>query len=60
MENLRPGSMSKMGLGQSQMRALNPRLVWAIISGFGQMEGYTPADVDRLAAEGVVQTEIRY
>jgi formyl-CoA transferase len=55
VENLRPGSMTKMGLGQSQMRAANPRLVWAIISGFGQMEGYRGPYSDRPAFDIVAE-----
>src|SRR6478736_5536661 len=36
VENFRPGTMEKMGLGWEQIHALNPRLVMARISGFGQ------------------------
>ncbi len=57
LENLRPGSMSKIGLGHADMRALNPRLVWAIISGFGRMPGYQGPYSDRpeldIVAEGM-------
>ncbi len=41
VENLRPGAMDKMGLGYEQMKVVNPRLVYAAISGFGRLEGYT-------------------
>ena len=41
VENLRPGAMDKIGLGYEQLKALNPRLVYAAISGFGRLEGYT-------------------
>ena len=27
-ENLRPGSISKMSLGQKDMRALQPKIIW--------------------------------
>jgi len=40
VENARPGSMDKLGLGWQAMHALNPRLVYAAISGFGRMPGY--------------------
>lgn len=36
VENFRPGTMEKMGLGWDEVHALNPRLVMARISGFGQ------------------------
>jgi crotonobetainyl-CoA:carnitine CoA-transferase CaiB-like acyl-CoA transferase len=36
IENFRPGTMEKMGLGWDTVHALNPRLVMARISGFGQ------------------------
>ncbi|AMM25928.1 hypothetical protein AX767_17365 [Variovorax sp. PAMC 28711] len=36
VENFRPGTMEKMGLGWEAIHALNPRLVMARISGFGQ------------------------
>ncbi len=36
VENFRPGTMEKMGLGWDAIHAINPRLVMARISGFGQ------------------------
>ena len=55
VENLRPGSMSKKGLGQKAMRELNPSLVWAILSGFGQLEGYRGPYSDRPAFDIVAE-----
>lgn len=36
VENYRPGTLEKMGLGQDRLRELNPRLVLTSLSGFGQ------------------------
>ena len=36
VENFRPGVMDKLGLGPDAMQALNPGLIYASISGFGQ------------------------
>ena len=36
VENFRPGVMQRLGLGQNALRELNPRLIYASISGFGQ------------------------
>jgi formyl-CoA transferase len=36
VENFRPGTLERLGLGPEALRALNPRLVIARISGFGQ------------------------
>jgi CoA:oxalate CoA-transferase len=41
VENLRPGAMDKMGLGYQGLKEVNPRLIYAAISGFGRLEGYT-------------------
>ena len=40
VENLRPGSMKKMGLDYEALSPLNPRLIYAAISGFGQHGPY--------------------
>ncbi len=55
VENLRPGSMSKMGLGHKDIRAMKPELVWAIISGFGRLEGFQGPYSDRPAFDIVAE-----
>ena len=55
VENLRPGSMAKQGLGFKDMQTLNKKLIWAVISGFGQMDGYRGPYSDRPAFDIVAE-----
>ncbi len=36
VENYRPGAMKRLGLGYEDVKAVNPRLIYTSISGFGQ------------------------
>ncbi len=53
VENYRPGVMDKLGLGADALRAANPRLVYASLSGYGQ----TGPWVHRRAYAPVVEAE---
>ncbi|TAK85903.1 MAG: CoA transferase [Betaproteobacteria bacterium] len=40
LENNRPGVMESIGLGADQLRAVNPKIVYVSVSGFGQTGPY--------------------
>jgi len=41
LENFKPGTAARLGLGYPELSALNPRLVYASISGYGQTGPYS-------------------
>ncbi len=42
IENFRPGTLEKWGLGWEQLSAVNPRLIMVRVSGYGQTGPYAP------------------
>ncbi|WP_037448041.1 CaiB/BaiF CoA transferase family protein [Skermanella stibiiresistens] len=58
IENFRPGTMEKMGCGWDDLRRINPRLIMARISGYGQtgpMAGEPCFDVIAQASSGLME-----
>jgi crotonobetainyl-CoA:carnitine CoA-transferase CaiB-like acyl-CoA transferase len=51
IQNFRPGTAERLGMGHAQLRELNPRLVYCSISGFGSSGPY----VDRPSYDSVAQ-----
>jgi formyl-CoA transferase len=55
VENLRPGAMDKIGIGYEGLKEVNPRLIYAMISGFGRMPGMETAYSQRPAFDIVAE-----
>ena len=55
VENLRPGSTDKLGIGYKDLKVINPKLIYAAISGFGSLEGYEGPDSKRPAFDIVAE-----
>jgi crotonobetainyl-CoA:carnitine CoA-transferase CaiB-like acyl-CoA transferase len=53
VENFRPGTMEKWGLGPDELRAANPGLIYARISGYGQTGPYASRPGFASVCEGV-------
>src|SRR5256885_319061 len=50
LENFRPGATARLGLGYDHVRAINPRVIYCSISGFGQTGPYRErGGFDRIA-----------
>jgi crotonobetainyl-CoA:carnitine CoA-transferase CaiB-like acyl-CoA transferase len=55
VENLRPGATDKLGLGYEGLKGVNPRLIYAMISGFGRLPGFESAYSRRPAFDIVAE-----
>ncbi len=53
LENYRPGVAARLGADYETLRAINPRLIYASISGFGQTGPYAQRPGFDLIAQGV-------
>jgi crotonobetainyl-CoA:carnitine CoA-transferase CaiB-like acyl-CoA transferase len=52
-ENYRKGAMEKLGLGYEQLHAINPRLIYCSISGYGRTGPYAEKGGFDLIAQGM-------
>jgi CoA:oxalate CoA-transferase len=55
VENLKPGTIDRLGLGYELLKQVNPRIIYAALSGFGRMESLRGPYSDRPAFDAVVQ-----
>jgi crotonobetainyl-CoA:carnitine CoA-transferase CaiB-like acyl-CoA transferase len=53
IENFRPGTLERLGLGWDTLSARNPRLIYAAISGFGQTGPYRDRGGFDLVTQGM-------
>ncbi|MFY0545898.1 CoA transferase [Brevibacillus sp. H7] len=51
LENYRPGTMEKLGLGYEELEKINPSIIYAAVSGFGHTGPYS----QRAAYDLIVQ-----
>ncbi|HEX6027008.1 MAG TPA: CoA transferase [Solirubrobacter sp.] len=58
LENFRPGTMEKWGLGPQDVHARNPRCIYARVSGYGQTGRYS--DRPGFASAGEAISGLRY
>ena len=53
VENFRPGTMEKMGLGYESVKEVNPRLIYISISGFGHSGPYSKRPAFDMVAQAM-------
>ena len=47
LENFRPGTMEKLGLGYEELKAVNPGIIYGCVSGFGHT-GHIKIELDMI------------
>jgi len=55
VENLAPKAVDKLGLGYDTLQKINPRLIYAAMSGFGRLEEFKGIYSERPAFDPVIQ-----
>ena len=53
LENFRPGAMERLGFGYEAVRGVNPRIIYASLSGFGQEGPYALRPAFDMIAQGM-------
>lgn len=53
LENFRPGAMDRLGFGYEAVREVNPRIIYASLSGFGQEGPYAQRPAFDMIAQGM-------
>lgn len=62
IEQFRPGVMSRLGLGYNDLKAINPKLIYCSITGYGQTGPYQKRaghDINYLALSGIADISRR-
>ena len=60
IEQFRPGVMARLGLGYDDMRAINPKIIYCAISGYGQSgprAGEAGHDINYIGATGLLDLQ---
>lgn len=52
-ENFRPGTMEKLGIGYDELKKVNPKLIFATMSGFGQTGPYSRRPAYDMVVQGM-------
>src|SRR5699024_9373456 len=53
VENFRPGTLNKLGIGYETLKSINPKVILASISGFGQSGTYAQKPGYDVLAQGM-------